>query len=530
MTDNIGSSVLYQNINSQIITPVAFDNLTTPFASPKYVLAEYNNGSETPYSDFFVSKYDNLWHFNMNGPLNTIYGARLNSIYDYSLINSFANQIFYPTHKIVLNKVASVLNPIRDIDDVQTTPSYQRTQMFFYNNYSKMVSDLSGQFAMEKSNNFLYADTNFSGYEFNSYINNINLEPSTNFNNDDNTSFNYLAIRAYSPSETFQSLVRFYLPQRYDFGYISLKDLSNELLNISSSSNVNPHYLSFLKTFNHAFSTSRVYGGSGLPGFLGSNITTSSFGDFLHQYNLLNTINTSNNNIISSITGQSNLAIYNLISGDLQHILPSYLGTRNKTTDPVTFSIPFSTAVTSSNMNLEQYGLGYNLGFALADTTFNTVHRATSFFKILDDYIYLQLNPEFNMNKMDVSMPENFTQTLDTTAQSGLYNSKLLLNNFGQYATTFIQSPVNFNPTVGKLDKLSFSWYDLNGNILDNADCEWSGTIQIVEAVNTPEFKYTGNPNSTSGNPNSTSGNPNSSSGNPNSTSGNLTVSTIPKI
>jgi hypothetical protein len=95
------------------------------------------------------------------------------------------------------------------------------------------------------------------------------------------------------------------------------------------------------------------------------------------------------------------------------------------------------------------------------------------------------------MNKMDISMPENFTQTLDTTAQSGVYNSKLLLNNFGQYATTFVQSPVNFNPTLGKLDKLSFSWYDSNGNILNNADCEWSGTIQIVEAVNIPDFKDT---------------------------------------
>ena len=488
MTDNTGSTALFQNTSLISITPTGFSDLNISFASPKNLLTQYNNGSLSPYNDFFVSRYDNIWHFNANGILSEIYGVRFNSVYDYSPVASFANQIFYPTHKIILTKTQSIINPIINTIDTATYPSYQRTQMFFYENYSKMINDISGQFAMEKSSNFRYSDTEFSGYNFNSYIDNIILEESTNYDNDDNNSFNYLAIRAYSPSETFQSLVRFYLPQRYDFGYISLKDLSNELINITSESQVNPRYLSFLNTFNQAFSTNRLYGSIGLAGFLGSNISTTSFGDFLRQYNLLNTINTSNNNIISSITGQTNVSISKLISEDLQYILPSYLGSRNKITDPITFSIPFSTATKTLSMNLEQYGLGYNLGFPLADTSFNTVHRAKSFFKILDDYIYLQMNPEFNMNKMDVSMPENFAQTLDTTAQSGLYNSKLLLNNFGQYATTFVQSPVNFNPTLGKLDKLSFSWYDSNGNLLNNADCEWSGTIQIVEAVNIPEF------------------------------------------
>jgi len=491
MTDNTGSTALFQNTNLITITPSVFSDSNISFASPKNILTQYDNGFQSPYTDLFLSRYDNIWHFNANGLLSEIYGVRFNSQYDYSPVASFANQIFYPTHKIILTKTNSIINPIANTTDTTTYPSYQRTQMFFYKNYSAMINDISGQFAAENSSNFTYSDTQFSGYEFNSYINNISLEKSTNYSNTDNNSFNYLAIRAYSPSETFQSLVRFYLPQRYDFGYISLKDLSNELLNITSESQVNPRYLSFLNTFNQAFSTNRVYGSIGVPGFLGSNISTTSFGDFLRQYNLLNTINTSNNNIISSITGQTNLSISKLISEDLQYILPSYLGKRNKTTDPITFSIPFSTATKTSNMNLEQYGLGYNLGFPLADTSFNTVHRASSFFKILDDYIYLQMNPEFNMNKMDISMPENFTQTLDTTAQSGVYNSKLLLNNFGQYATTFVQSPVNFNPTLGKLDKLSFSWYDSNGNILNNADCEWSGTIQIVEAVNIPDFKDT---------------------------------------
>ena len=345
-----------------------------------------------------------------------------------------------------------------------------------------MINDISGCFAQEKTSNFAYSDMS-SGYGFNSYIYNINMPASTDFNNANADSFNYLAIRAYSPSETFQSLVRFYLPQRYDFGYISLKDLSNEQLIVNSISNVNPDYKAYLTVFNQTFSTNRIYGASGVPGFSGSNISTVSFGDFLKQYNIINSANLKNTAIISTVAGLSNAAIANLITGDLKYILPAYLANRNRTTDPVEFSIPFSSCVTPSNAIIEQYGMGYNLGFEMIDTPFNTVHRATSFFKLLDDSIYLRMNEEFGLNKMDISQPENFAQTLETTAQSGRYNSKLILNSFGSFATTFVQSPVTFNPPVGKLDKLSFSWYNAAGVLLNNNDCDWSGSVQIVETV-----------------------------------------------
>jgi hypothetical protein len=353
--------------------------------------------------------------------------------------------------------------------------------MFLYKNFTSLVADISGQFAMEKPTNFSYSDS-FSGYGFNSYLNNIILQQSDSTNNPD--SFYYLAIRGYSPTETFQSVVRFYLPQRYDYGYITLLDLSNEAQKIKTLTNVNPDYRASLALFNSVFSTTRVYGSVGIPGFSGSNISTTGFGDFLRQFNAINLVNTSNNAIVSTVTGYSNAALTTLINGDLQYILPSYLASRNRVTDPVEFSIPFSSCVAQVNAGSEQYGLGYNLGFALEDTKHNTVQRATSFFKILDDYIYLQLNEEFKMNRLDISQPENFARTHDTTAQSGVYNSKLILNNFGSFATTFVHSPVNFNPVVGKLDKLTFAWYNSAGILLNNADCEWTGTVQIVEAVN----------------------------------------------
>ncbi len=484
ITKNDGSSVLYENICTTKVYPQAFANSTISYASPKYVLSQYSL-SDNPSSDFFFSKFSNIWHFSANGILDTIYGARLTSPYDFNIKTNFLNQAFYPVHKVTLVKTGTLVNPITNTGDTEKYPSFQHTEMFFYNNYSTMVNDIGTSFAQEKASNFLYADSN-SGYGFNSYIYNINMPKSSNYDNNDPNSFNYLAIRAYSPSETFQTMVRFYLPQRYDYGYISLKDLSNEQLILNTVENVNPDYKRFLATFNQVFNTTQTYGTVGVPGFSGSNISTVSFGDFLTQYNKINVANQTTLSIISTISGRSNAAITNLITGDLQYIMPSYLANRNRTTDPLEFMIPFSTCVTPSNANVDQYGMGYNLGFAFADTPYNTVQRATSFFKLLDDSIFLRLNEEFGMNKMDISQPEKFAQTRDTTAQSGLYNSKLILNSFGSFATTFVQSPVTFNPPIGKIDTLSFSWYNSSGVLLNNNDCDWSGSVQIVESVNAP--------------------------------------------
>ena len=85
------------------------------------------------------------------------------------------------------------------------------------------------------------------------------------------------------------------------------------------------------------------------------------------------------------------------------------------------------------------------------------------------------------MNSLDISRVENYSITRDSTAEPQLYICKLLLNTFGTYSTTFIQNPIDFNPPIGKLDILRFSWYDTNGNIINNSQCDWSAAIKIVE-------------------------------------------------
>ena len=483
VADRMGGSKFYQNICTNQIYQQAFSNSTLTFASPSYILNEYNLGNSNAYYDHLVSRYKSIWHLQGTNNLSTIYGARLNSPYDFTTTTSFANQIFYPTHKIILTKKGAGINPIRDTYDLVNYPSYPKTQMFYYKNFTNLVNDISGQFAMENTSNFTNADTEFSGYFFNSFIQNINLDGSSNFNNSDPNSFNYLAIRAYSPSESFKALVRFYLPGRFDFGYLSLKDLSNEIITLQSNTNVNSNYLTVLGLFTSSFAGSKVFGSTGLPGFTGSTITTVTFGDFLKQYkNIYGTINT-NAGPISSITGTVLQGQRALITGDLQYIIPSYVANRERVYDPLEFSLPFSTIAQDSNRTIEEYSIGYNLGFTQADTQFNTIQRAGSFFKILDDYIYMKMNEEYNMNRLDISRQENYAQTRDTQAESQLYNCKLILNNFGSPATTLIQNPVMFNPPIGKLDKLTFTWYDITGAIIDNNECEWTASIQVVEMM-----------------------------------------------
>ena len=486
-SDRFGSSNTFENVCTTQVYMDRFLKNKLNFASPSFVLSNYNAGNLTPYTDFFFSKFTNIWHLQGTSNMSTLYGARLESPFDFTITTNFINQVFYPTHKINLQKKGAGQNPITQVADLVDTayPSFPHTEMFFYSNYTSMVADISGagKYANEQTSNFINADQNYSGFFFNSFINDINLQKTTNYNSG-NDSYYYLAIRAYSPSEQFKCILRMALPGRYDFGYLSLADLSNEYVIIQNTSEVNPDYQFVLNQFNAPFIfQSRTFGATGLPGYSGSNISSVQFGDFLKQYiNIYNTIQT-NTVIVSSVSGIVAQGNVNLITGDLQYILPSSLANRSRNQDPLQFALYLSTFVSPANRGIEQYGLGYNLGYAKIDTPFNSIQRATSFFKILDDYIYLRLNPEFNMNQLDISRQENFSATQDPVAESQLYNCKLLLNTFGSYAQTVVQNPVFFNPPIGKLDKLSFEWYDVTGTLINNTDCEWSAVLQITESV-----------------------------------------------
>jgi hypothetical protein len=256
------------------------------------------------------------------------------------------------------------------------------------------------------------------------------------------------------------------------------------LVDLSGSPLVNPTYQTVLNAFNNSFKGTFTFGSNAIAGFNGSNYTFTGFPSFLNTY--IQTYNTGNSNaqLLAAITSNVNQRVSQYIQTYLGAILPSYILTRERFTDPLLFSFLFDSTLSAVRKDLEyEWGLGWNLGYPKRDLPFDTVQRATSFFKILDDYIYLKLNQEFWMNRLDSSGPENLSVTHETTGQTNQFAAKLLLANFGSYAQTMIQNPVNFNPVLTAIDKLTFQWVDIAGVQIDNFDCEWNAAVQISEQV-----------------------------------------------
>ena len=143
-----------------------------------------------------------------------------------------------------------------------------------------------------------------------------------------------------------------------------------------------------------------------------------------------------------------------------------------------------------------EWGLGWVLGWGgqPVDLSGATSYTADHFPRIVDDYIYLQLNDTERMNDVDHTDIEDAAMAQDSTGQVSHYFGKLLLNTFGSYAQTFIESPKLFTPVLGRLDRLNFTWTDRHGNPLtgpDAASCDWHMALRITEIVEVPTVNST---------------------------------------
>ena len=411
---------------------------------------------------------------------STLYGNRDNTV-DGPRGVATAWQIFYPVQRSVLRQVRKDFTNIHDLSGLQY-PEYPHTALIGYNSLSSLQADIGSRWGLESSGNFVVADFRQRGQIFNSYLFTFPLTP-----NSSGSPYYYLAVRNYSPTEKSQVLMRFALPNQYDFGYVSMADLSNEIvLSQTASNQYNPEYWSALNTFNAPFiidSNGRVFGSNIVDGFVGSNISSvTGFGDFYSRFKAIYTQYNSQVQLIQTINSNTAAATSNFIKTDLQYILPASALNRQRFTDPLTFSILWLSSLTPQYRNLEDnWGLGWNLGFAKRNTPYETVQRADSFYKILDDYISLRLNPEFDFNRMDTGAKENLELTLDATGNIKAVHAKLLLANFGSFAQTIITNPIRFTPPLLKLDRLRFEWVDATGAVIDNNDCEWNMVVQAAE-------------------------------------------------
>jgi hypothetical protein len=401
---------------------------------------------------------------------------------------AIAWQIFFPTLKVQMRKLASGVTPILDLSKIQY-PEWPHTVMFAYSNFTSLSNDIlkdTGQWGLES--NYLVSDVGFNGFDFNSYLVNVPLQSNSNSLADSNAYY-YIAVRGYLPTESFQTMMRFYLPNRYDFGFVRLIDFANEINRaIASSSNFNPLYRETTLQFNSNFIlTNKNFGSNASQGIAGSNVNSTNFKDFLTQYNAYYQTFLSNSEALTSINSNVKKSINDFISSNLQYILPPGALTRQRFTDPILSRFLWRENLDPIRVNMDDdWGLGWNLGYAKANTTYSTSHIGDSFYKIQQDYIYLRLNPEFNINGMDAGGKEDYKTSREPSGTTKQYYCKLLLTSFGGNATTFIHNPIKFNPPINRITNLHFQWIDSKGVVIDNADSEWDMTVNLVERSDMP--------------------------------------------
>ena len=156
------------------------------------------------------------------------------------------------------------------------------------------------------------------------------------------------------------------------------------------------------------------------------------------------------------------------------------------------FSLPFNSSLPLSKRELYSgWGLGWNLGFGgqPVDLSGATTYMASYMPRLFDDYIFLRLNPSETMNTVDHTSLENLAVTQKARGRVDYYFGKLLLNNFGCYSQTFVESPKEFRPVLGRLDRMQFEWVDRFGNVLtgpDAASCDWHMVLRITEIKEGP--------------------------------------------
>jgi hypothetical protein len=138
--------------------------------------------------------------------------------------------------------------------------------------------------------------------------------------------------------------------------------------------------------------------------------------------------------------------------------------------------------------------LPYRLG--LINTTPNKFNFLSTVMNITSTgnlNLFMQINEEMGFNNIDVTMPENYNVSNETTGQVKFMSAKILMGALGDTGTsqTVIQNPALFENGLGKLDKLDIKIYYDDQNItpawiyqpyyLDIL--EWNATFQIDEEI-----------------------------------------------
>jgi hypothetical protein len=453
----------------------------------------YRTDTSTSTTVQSVQNYGRIPSSCVTGVNNSIY-ALFNS-HPYVLTNvsgglsvQVAWQQMFPVMKVELVQAKERRLAIPDLWNV-SVPEWYHSVMFAYTSPSALSGDTQytpsyKQWGHEE--NYYVGDTSFQGHYFNAYLQNVPIQAS-------NTS--YVAVRGFSPTESFQTNLRISLTNVYDYGYISVNNLISEIGTINSiPSQYSASYKNQLSTFDGSFVLSGFPAVYGLSSFY---LPTVGFSNFIEQFSTMYNRYT----ILASNTNRINAALINsmnnFITTRLKHILPLNTLNRSRFTDSLTFSFLWKSGLQATPPNyanlVDGWGLGWNLGYPKEDDAQPaTVNPAPSMYKIIEDFLYLRLNPEFNLNRISAGTKENYLDSREPSGLTSYYYCKLLLNGYGQNATTFVHSPIVLNPPIARISKLAFQWLDSKGNLLniDSAnDSDWQMTVNIQENVSYTNFE-----------------------------------------
>jgi len=454
----------------------------------------------------------------------------ISSASSFMTLASTGSTVFKPVYwnaKISFNQTNNGYEPQNDLSAFGgadgISGEFQDTRLFFYQNLSTSqdLADIYNPitsnyiYAAEKAINYTARNDN-GGYNFLSFLPNLTVRSSLQAS----TCQYAVHVRGQVPTVQFTTGLRVMGKNVTDFGTLQLNELMSEisslsgyvpigpsaaysfvtsnsaiinnstytytnLLNANSSirNNFSFDYADALITFDRQFSVgTATFGINAAAGYPGISFQFYNFSTALSSYNGFYTNNFTGYSTIIGIYAQVNLELQAYISTAYNGILPEQYITRIRYTDPIAFSLPFSTYLTTPyNTMTDQWGLGWNLGFSKTDTAGGVSQTSQTFIRIVADYLYLRLNESYNMNGISITEPENLSLTRDAMGQIQKYFAKIVLNDFGSISRTAVQMPKDFNPAINKFDTFSFELVDKFGQRVANTDCESDLTLQIVE-------------------------------------------------
>ena len=432
-------------------------------------------------------------------------------------------QPYYWLGKIGFNTLTNInYNPATDLSSfggyAGLSGEYQDTLMFFYGNstiggdYRDIsTSQTRWRWGYENKANYLAFDDQ-SGYNFLSYLTNLSVRPTVK---------EYAVhVRGYDPIPQFTTGLRIIGNNYTDFGnptlgeigteissltgYQPISDLSGSLylqntaaynqiistnngIRLNNGNRFSHAYADALTIFNAQVAKSSITFGT-TTGFAGSSFSFTGYADAIGQYVDLYTTVTTQYALYTSILSTTTGLLNQYVIARYGNILPPGIVNRSNYAAAIPFQLLFNYNLNPPyNTQLDQWGLGWYLGFPKLTVPVigpRTLVTSATFIRIVQQYIYLRLNPAQNVNTLAVSAKEDLSQTRESQGMDTQYFTKIILNDFASYCRAGVQLDKVFSPVLGKYEVIECQLTDQNGNILSNVDCDYDMVIQITETAN----------------------------------------------